>query len=96
MENFYVVWLHDIATERMALRILTRLSQVGDIEQIHLGFPEDGGFVVHATTSSFASIRFRVMLAEMGLACASPTRQVHPKVAQMPQGALPLGNRRAR
>ena len=96
MENFYVAWLHNTATERMALRILPRLSQVGDIEQIRLDSPEDGGCVAHATTPSFASIRFRVLLAEMGLACASPTQQVHPGVTQIPQGALALGNRRGR
>jgi hypothetical protein len=40
--------------------------------------------------------RVRLNSPKMGLACASPTWHVYPGVAQIPQGALALGNRRGR
>ena len=72
MENFYVAWLHNTETESMAVRVLPRLSQDGDIKRVRQDFPA------------------------MGLTRVSSSRQVHQKVAQMPQGALALGNRRTR
>ena len=40
--------------------------------------------------------RVRLGFSAMRLTRVSSTRQVHPGVAQMPQGALALGNRRTR
>jgi hypothetical protein len=96
MGNVYVAWLHNAAIVRMALMVLPRLSQDGDVKQVRLDFPSDGGCTVHATTPSFAGIRVRAVLAETRLTCASSARQVRPGVAQVPCGALPLGNGRER
>ena len=42
MENFYVAGIYDTATNRMALKVLPRLSQDRDIKGVFLGFPAMG------------------------------------------------------